>query len=185
MLLFLATLSAAFSGEPDAESDEARAAEGPWTPGVRIVDVTHDDHGVDDPAGSEPSEGGGCAQGDCKLALVLSVKELQRRRPTGRYDWLTFCKEHGESRYDPARHDVPFLQQFFGELEAGRAASEWLPHASGGGSADGVRRTGRRAAAPPTTSSPQAPSGRGVSGDARARGGVGACIGCVRDARHL
>jgi len=68
-----------------------------------------------------------------KEALVEEIKMYQRTGDQAKEVWYTFCKNHGSTNYDPARHEGPFLKNFQAVLKGGPMPSPLMAMASMGG----------------------------------------------------
>jgi len=59
-----------------------------------------------------------------KATLVRKLQELQKSSHDGRSKWWSFCKVHGEGKFDPREQDEVFLQTFFEAYDAGEVPDE-------------------------------------------------------------
>lgn len=54
-----------------------------------------------------------------KLALVEKVKNVQKSGHMARQLWYDYCSSHGNTNFDPARHDEAYLRGFMEKMEQG------------------------------------------------------------------
>jgi len=59
-----------------------------------------------------------------KATLIRKLQELQKSSTDGRSKWWSFCKVHGEGKFDPREHDEALLQTFFEAYDAGEVPDE-------------------------------------------------------------
>lgn len=95
--------------------------------------------------GSKVLQGGVIGGEDLDEAQIISfaVRVLQRRSPGVKELWRHYCETFGGGTYDPTKHDVNFVVEFFDHL--GNAALKSVGSGPAGGPAGG-RKGGRERA---------------------------------------
>lgn len=96
-------------------------------------------------SGSKVPQGGVIGGEDLDEAQIISfaVRVLQRRSPGVKELWRHYCETFGGGTYDPTKHDVNFVVEFFDHL--GNAALKSVGSGPAGGPAGG-RKGGRERA---------------------------------------